>query len=175
MVSTHGADVAIAAVNRIRSGGVAGFFCREEYEIILGDPDGGDDIAPGGAVADETPARGELVDLRVGDDDGFRHLLEEHLATTDDTERLERSRRPRPAPASPDVLPDATRHRPPAALDVETDITTTQVVVDHATEVVDDITTAQVVADDAAEVVGDIDAGHVPADETSTATTAGRP
>lgn len=31
----HGSDAAIAAVNKIRSGGVAGFFCREEFEVVV--------------------------------------------------------------------------------------------------------------------------------------------
>ena len=31
----HGADAAISAVNKIRSGGVAGFFCREEFEVVV--------------------------------------------------------------------------------------------------------------------------------------------
>lgn len=39
VVTEHGEEAAIAAVNRIRSGGVAGFFCREEFEVIV-DPDG---------------------------------------------------------------------------------------------------------------------------------------
>lgn len=37
-MSEHGEEAAIAAVNRVRSGGVAGFFCREEFEVIV-DPD----------------------------------------------------------------------------------------------------------------------------------------
>lgn len=42
-MTEHGEEAAIAAVNRIRSGGVAGFFCREEFEVIVdpgGDADG---------------------------------------------------------------------------------------------------------------------------------------
>lgn len=31
----HGANAAISAVNKIRSGGVAGFFCREEFEVVV--------------------------------------------------------------------------------------------------------------------------------------------
>ncbi|MEL6983506.1 MAG: hypothetical protein AAFO29_13855, partial [Actinomycetota bacterium] len=38
VVTEHGEEAAIAAVNRVRSGGVAGFFCREEFEVIV-DPD----------------------------------------------------------------------------------------------------------------------------------------
>ncbi len=59
MVSEHGEEAAIAAVNRIRSGGVAGFFCREEFEVIV-EPDGdaedpiGSDAA--GLTDDETIA-----------------------------------------------------------------------------------------------------------------------
>ncbi|MCP4227270.1 MAG: hypothetical protein GY773_28330, partial [Actinomycetia bacterium] len=35
-MSEHGPDAAIAEVNKVRSGGVGGFFCREEFEIIVG-------------------------------------------------------------------------------------------------------------------------------------------
>jgi hypothetical protein len=35
VVTEHGTDATIAAVNRVRSGGVAGFFCREEFEVIV--------------------------------------------------------------------------------------------------------------------------------------------
>lgn len=31
----HGPDAAIAAVNKVRSGGVAGFFCKEEFEVVV--------------------------------------------------------------------------------------------------------------------------------------------
>ncbi|MCP4225341.1 MAG: hypothetical protein GY773_18550 [Actinomycetia bacterium] len=34
-MSKHGPDAAIAEVNKVRSGGVGGFFCREEFEIIV--------------------------------------------------------------------------------------------------------------------------------------------
>lgn len=35
VVTELGSTVAISAVNRVRSGGVAGFFCREEFEVVV--------------------------------------------------------------------------------------------------------------------------------------------
>jgi hypothetical protein len=35
VAAEHGPTAAISAVNRVRSGGVAGFFCREEFEVIV--------------------------------------------------------------------------------------------------------------------------------------------
>ncbi|MGI9596583.1 MAG: hypothetical protein ACR2QK_10505 [Acidimicrobiales bacterium] len=35
VVTELGSTAAISAVNRIRSGGVAGFFCREEFEVVV--------------------------------------------------------------------------------------------------------------------------------------------
>lgn len=35
VASEHGPTAAIAAVNKVRSGGVAGFFCREEFEVVV--------------------------------------------------------------------------------------------------------------------------------------------
>ncbi|MGH1492439.1 MAG: hypothetical protein ACRBK7_24130 [Acidimicrobiales bacterium] len=35
VASEHGPTAAISAVNRVRSGGVGGFFCREEFEVIV--------------------------------------------------------------------------------------------------------------------------------------------
>ena len=34
-MAEHGSTAAISAVNRIRSGGLAGFFCKEEFEVIV--------------------------------------------------------------------------------------------------------------------------------------------
>ncbi|MEM9563394.1 MAG: hypothetical protein AAGA93_12290 [Actinomycetota bacterium] len=51
VVSEHGETAAIAAVNRVRSGGVAGFFCREEFEVVVADGEAGretDGAADGG-------------------------------------------------------------------------------------------------------------------------------
>lgn len=96
VVSEHGADVSITAVNRIRTGGVAGFFCREEYEVLVAQGDDADEPAP---EPDERRrgrgrrGRGAMVDLRVGDDDPeFRSLLEEHLRDTEDTADLRGAR-----------------------------------------------------------------------------------
>ncbi len=122
MVSEHGADVGIAAVNRIRTGGVAGFFCREEYEVLVAESTkeedpvlGSDDRGRG-----RGRQRGAMVDLRVGDDEPeFRNLLEEHLRDTEETAHLRGARddaargrrRPRrpsvpPAPVAEDAAPE---------------------------------------------------------------------
>ncbi len=66
VVTEHGPSASIAAVNRIRSGGIAGFFCREEFEVLVdGDPTG---RPVEGAMDHEPPAsssdRGERVPER---------------------------------------------------------------------------------------------------------------
>ena len=47
----HGENAAISAVNRVRSGGVAGFFCREEFEVVV-DPEAADGAGDAEAVDD---------------------------------------------------------------------------------------------------------------------------
>lgn len=104
MVSAHGSDVAIASVNRVRSGGVAGFFCREEYEIILAEETGTESGVGSTSDGASNPSRGGMVDLRVGDDDGFREVLEEHLLHTEESERVRGDER-RPADHAPIPAP----------------------------------------------------------------------
>ncbi|MEM9893280.1 MAG: hypothetical protein AAF962_20620 [Actinomycetota bacterium] len=121
VVSEHGADVSIAAVNRIRTGGVAGFFCREEYEVLVEAPAEDEDPVLGSddRRRPRRATRGGMVDLRVGDDEPeFRNLLEEHLRDTEETAHLRgardqaargrRGRRGRPAaPPAPQPVPPA--------------------------------------------------------------------
>ncbi len=52
VVTEHGSTAAISAVNRIRSGGIAGFFCKEEFEIIV---DGPEHPAPAAAPTAQAP------------------------------------------------------------------------------------------------------------------------
>lgn len=110
VVAEHGETAAIAAVNRVRSGGVAGFFCREEFEVIVdrsssgepADPPAtGPDLAADdahGLEADETSDAGPDApppdDLALRADDGvggagqdrFLSLLERRLEETSDVE-----------------------------------------------------------------------------------------
>lgn len=56
VVAEHGSTAAISAVNRIRSGGVAGFFCREEFEVIVdGTTPAPDPVVADPVVAETTP------------------------------------------------------------------------------------------------------------------------
>ena len=79
VMAEHGETAAISAVNRVRSGGVAGFFCREEFEVVVDSVTAGADgadradgtegaeggIEPGSA--DEAVAPGRADDPDDGD------------------------------------------------------------------------------------------------------------
>lgn len=58
VVAEHGAGAAITEVNKVRTGGVAGFFCREQFEVVVD------------TVPVEAPSLGsfppELVDIQIG-------------------------------------------------------------------------------------------------------------
>jgi len=59
VATEHGSSVSITEVNKIRSGGVAGFFCREEFEVIVDELATAAKRAPkAGAPANE-PHQGE--------------------------------------------------------------------------------------------------------------------
>lgn len=66
MVARHGASAPITAVNKVRSGGFAGFFCREEYEVILGDTES----APAPTPPDDETVDESTVDTADGDAGG---------------------------------------------------------------------------------------------------------
>ena len=55
VVTEHGSSAAISEVNKVRSGGVAGFFCREEFEIIVSEPGAGGDQAVSPALTSSAP------------------------------------------------------------------------------------------------------------------------
>ncbi|MGB5757419.1 MAG: hypothetical protein WBM50_10925, partial [Acidimicrobiales bacterium] len=61
MASELGSTAAISGVNRIRSGGVAGFFCREEFEVIVD--------------ADSVDRPGRRSDIEAGSPDGAAAAL----------------------------------------------------------------------------------------------------
>lgn len=59
VVKEHGSTVEIAQVNRIRSGGVAGFFCREEFEVVVDGASGPDRANPSTSRARGRRARSD--------------------------------------------------------------------------------------------------------------------
>ena len=89
VVERHGSDAAIAEVNRVRSGGIAGFFCREEFEVVvdlrevleLGDVGSavGARAGHGGADRDGGDGERDLGPPAVGTEAGFRALLARRL------------------------------------------------------------------------------------------------
>jgi hypothetical protein len=104
VVTELGPGAAIAEVNKIRSGGVAGFFCREEFEVIV--DTGAKGSRPTGTRAqagDSSGNRGRtsLADATREDinDARFRAALLHRLNETAETEAAMAARRQSPARA----------------------------------------------------------------------------
>lgn len=114
VVAEHGEEAAIAAVNRVRSGGVAGFFCREEFEVVV-DPDGEvpgpepeedpdehpDDETVGEALARRAAAVDDPAPARLG----FR--ADQRARTDDDSAAVEDGEPAGDDPAEADVGDEA--------------------------------------------------------------------
>jgi hypothetical protein len=83
VVAAHGASVAIAEVNKVRTGGVGGFFCRELFEVLVDTGPSHQDRADAGVDLDISPAhrdpeRSGAADLDIGPDHRDR---DQHRAT----------------------------------------------------------------------------------------------
>lgn len=114
MVAEHGETAAISAVNRIRSGGVAGFFCKEEFEVVV-DPNAAPTRSTVPVLRDEPDPVEEAPPARLAyrpqDEDPEERPSEVSNEVPDDVPLADRLEVPRPAVA------EAPAERPPAVGD----------------------------------------------------------
>jgi hypothetical protein len=132
-VRTLGPDLEVIDARRVRTGGIAGFFSRERYQVIAGPRNGtaGAPSATAGCGAQTLPTPGvDEVALQASIDDAIRALIE------DVERRTEQAPPPRFADVLAGVSADPAAPAPASEVGAGEDVCEAEVVPDPATLVV---------------------------------------